>query len=542
MRLHPDSPQMLEALPAGVAILDQGYLTYLNPCARKILGLETEPLPIHLPSTSWKLRSAAGPVLPAGNLSLESLDKEIGRTCQVIEIELSPERRVVLSVRANPLPERDGRCPGSLVVFSDITEEHDREQARRRDEEHHLRRLAAEAEEALQEAQQARTETLRAKSEFLANISHEIRTPMTIFMGSVELVLHSRLTNQQRQYLQMAQGAAENLLSLIEDILDYAKIESGKLVLARKAFDLRQCVTEAVGGLSEAARQKHLTLSLDFSGELPEQIVGDSVRLGQVLTKLIGNAVKFTERGWIRVRVEAEEAGKAGMRRQELAFYVEDTGIGIPQSKMDHLFKVFSQADSSPTRKYGGTGLGLAFCGQIVEWMGGSIGVESREGEGSTFFFTIPSQAVQAPHTTPSEKAPAFTRAGRILVVEDDPMVRELVELLFRRRGYRVETEVNGLAAVRRHEIGDFDLILMDLQMPEMDGIEATRLIRRRESVTGGHIPIIALTAHARSEDRDLCLAAGMDDFLAKPLKNQDLFAAVERHLGRLPRPMELTG
>ena len=360
----------------------------------------------------------------------------------------------------------------------------------------------------------------RTKTEFLANISHEIRTPMTIFMGMLDLVLDSPLSEDQRHYLETARNAAETLLILIEDILDFSRIEAGEFESERKPFLVASCLKLAMEMFAEKARQKGLEMHLTIAPDVPAILVGDERRIRQVLTNLLANAVKFTERGDIAINVTFSQLPSAA---GELSLSVRDTGIGIPPDKFALLFQRFSQLDGSSTRKYGGSGLGLALCKAIVEGMGGSIGVESVPEQGCTFTFRLPAEAPAMPsQPSPSaarrKPAPAASNA-RILLAEDEGSIAELTTHLLRSWGWSVIAAPNGAQALERFRDEPFDLVLMDLQMPGMDGLEATRRIRAYERDQGrAAVPIIALTAHAHEEDRARCLAAGMDELVSKPI------------------------
>jgi PAS domain S-box-containing protein len=378
------------------------------------------------------------------------------------------------------------------------------------------------AEDVLKEAKDAADEASRAKSEFLANMSHEIRTPMTVFMVALEHLLQIDSNPERRQLLEMADQSAQRLRALIDDILDFSRIEAQRVDFEEEAFDLRDSVQSTVAMMRLQAQEKNLPLELDLPPELPTLVRGDSGRLGQILTNLIANAIKFTDTGEVRVSVQ--------VRDQCLEFAVSDTGIGIPEEKKNVIFQSFSQADSSFKRKFGGTGLGLAISQGLVRLMGGEIGVKDRDGGGSVFFFTLPLEAVEAPPAVaeqPVEKlrGPQFQEA-RILLAEDEPMIRDMVLLTLARRGWSAETAVTGREAVQKWAEGDFDLILMDLQMPDLDGMEATRQIRQKEN--GRHVCIVGLTAHVRREVHEECLAAGMNRVLTKPVQTRELFSTIE--------------
>ncbi len=395
-------------------------------------------------------------------------------------------------------------------------------------------------EKTLRQAKEAAEDANRAKSEFLGNVSHEFRTPMTVIMAAIEHVLETSRDAGAQPYLKMAQTSAESLLRLIEDILDLSKIEARKMEFDRTPFELRPWVEEAIRMLSLKAEGRGLPLTLDIAPEAPQIVIGDPDRLRQVLVNLVENAIKFTERGEVAVRVEPEDGSEAA-GRAPVRFSVRDTGIGIPEGKMGLLFRSFSQADSSHTRRFGGTGLGLALSKRLVEGMGGWIGVESQEGKGSIFSFVLPFARPVEQEVGPGRpasgkrpsSAPQQPVSAHILLAEDDPLVCHLIELILRKRGWEVVGVVNGEEALHRWEREDFDLILMDVQMPTMDGYAATRKIREQEDRSGTHTPIIALTAHAREEDRRRCLDAGMDAFLSKPVVTENLYAAVEGFIGR---------
>ncbi len=361
----------------------------------------------------------------------------------------------------------------------------------------------------------------RAKSEFLATMSHELRTPMTVIMGSLEFLQESASAPEQRQLLELSSASAERLLGLIDDLLDISRIEAGKIKIEERSFALRECIRQAMEIFSSQVREKGLRLGWQVEERVPDRVKGDPDRLSQILINLVGNAVKFTEQGEIRLSVA--EAG------ENVVFTVRDTGIGIPADDLGKLFHPFTQIDSSLTRRYSGSGLGLAISRELVELMGGSIGVESREGEGSAFTFAIPLRAAQAEMEKSREAAALQSpKPMRILLAEDEPSVRELVRMTLKGKGVEVATAENGRQAVDRWREEDFDLILMDLQMPDMDGLEATRMIRNLEREREERTCIFALTAHARQEDREKCLSIGMDGFLAKPLRLEKLVSLIE--------------
>jgi signal transduction histidine kinase/CheY-like chemotaxis protein len=371
-----------------------------------------------------------------------------------------------------------------------------------------------------------------AKSEFLANISHEIRTPLNGVIGMAELLARTSLTEEQRSMVGIVQSSSESLLGLVNEILDFSKIEAGRLSLERTEFDLRESAEAVAALLKPRALAKGLNLEVDVAHDIPKSVVGDPLRLRQVLLNLVSNAIKFTEEGYVRLEAALACDTSYGLA---IVFRVIDTGIGIAPSVIQKLFTPFTQADSATTRKYGGTGLGLAISRRLVQFMGGSIGVDSEPGRGSTFWFVVPvgtAVAVSTPEIAPPDTAAAASISppvkGRILVAEDNLINQKVALRALQSLGYTAEVAATGKEVLAALERRRFDLILMDCQMPEMDGYEATAEIRRREAGSG-HIPIIAMTANAIEGDDLRCRASGMDDYLSKPMR----FAALTHMLDR---------
>jgi PAS domain S-box-containing protein len=535
-RLRDELQTVLDSVPALIFFKDldnrilrcnRAAAEYMNSTTDEISGRTMFDL---FPEQSDRIRAE-------DKIVIESAQPMTG----IIDDISSPasDTRVCVTDKV-PLFDAEGGVDGIAVFSVDVTDlmkaRSESEQAARE-----LEIANRELQTSIDRANQLVLEAAaanQAKSQFLANMSHEIRTPLNAIVGMTSLLAQSELSDEQREHLKLIHSSSESLLKTVNSVLDFSKIEAGKLDLEAVDFELRPTVTEALEVLEAQARHKGLALILSIDDAVPDEMSGDPARLHQILLNLVGNAVKFTERGEIRVVVAVE---RIGPDRIGLRFTVRDTGPGIPGDSRGHIFASFSQADASTTRRYGGTGLGLAICKNLVEMMGGEIGLESRPGVGSSFWFTAFFDPVHFSRSTPlpppPTPAPRIRRKAptglRVLVVEDNATNRIVAETLLRRLGHEPDLAGNGAEAIATLEEKRYDLVLMDVQMPVMDGFEATRLIRGKEaSVLQHDVPIVAMTAHALQGDREVCLESGMDDYLPKPVAIWSLEDTIDRLFG----------
>lgn len=502
---------LLDATPTAIYLKDlEGRYVRFNKAFEALFGIERG---------QWIGKNVFDLVPGDAAQMMHDKDMELFAAHTVQTYEAQFTNRLTGAVRDGlywkaPVTNIDGKVTGLVGTILDVTEQN---------------RMAGELRESKLKAEAAN----RAKSDFLANMSHEIRTPMNGVIGMTDLALDTELTPAQHEYLTTVKHSAHSLMVILNDILDFSKIEAGKLSIEAVAFSPRVLVRDCLRSIEVRAQGKGLALGRYIADDIPAKVLGDPVRIGQVLTNLCDNAVKFTSEGTVAVtvRVEPDTADEFCVLR----FSVRDSGIGIPEEKQQSIFEAFSQADTSTTRQFGGTGLGLTICARLATLMGGRIWVESQPGKGSTFHFTVrlalpPVQALEAVGGSPAVAASeALTARLRILLVEDHAVNQKLASTILSKWGHDVTIANNGQEAIDHFLGGGWDLILMDMQMPVMGGLDATRAIRKLEADKGGHVPIIAMTANAMESDRQACLEAGMDDFVAKPFNAATVKATITR-------------
>jgi PAS domain S-box-containing protein len=510
-----------DTMADGLYVMDgQGIVTLINPAACGMLGYAPEELlgrvaheMFHSHARNDRMPIERCPIFQAASRGAAFAGEDI--------FSHKDGHAVPVEVASHPLhDERQGTA--AVTVFRDISA---------RKEIEALQQAARdEAETARREAEAAN----RAKSEFLANMSHEIRTPMNGILGLTQLALEEALPAVPRDYIHKAHESAQSLLGILNDILDLSRIEARRLPIENIPFDLGKPLHQIDSLLGAAIRQKGLVFTISQAPDVPRGLIGDPLRLSQILTNLVGNALKFTARGGIELAIRVAET--PGPTKLLLEFAVSDSGIGMTAEEQERAFKAFSQADSSTTRRYGGTGLGLAICRRLVELMGGSIGVASRPGAGSTFRLVLPferSDHALQPQTRSLRDERERLAGLRVLLVEDNPTNRLVATRILEKTGATVALAEDGAQAVALLDAAPdaCDAVLMDIQMPVMDGIEATR--RLRADARFDRLPIIAMTADAMSEDRQNCLDAGMQDYVSKPIDIAKLVGALTRHTGR---------
>ena len=501
---------LLEATPTAIYLKDTAgrYLRF-NKAFEELFGIQR---------AQWIGKNVFDLVPGEVAAMMHAQDQDLIQTRAVQTYEASFTNRHTGMVREGlywkaPLTNSAGEVTGLVGTILDITERNRLNQELR-----HAKRTAEAASQ--------------AKSDFLANMSHEIRTPMNGVIGMTDLVLDTSLNATQREYLAIVKNSAQSLMVILNDILDFSKIEAGKLNIESVEFSPASTISETLKTIVARADKKGLALVCELASELPEQVRGDPGRIRQILTNLCDNAIKFTEQGGVTVSAQCTPVGNDGF---ELHLSVRDTGIGIPADKQQGVFEAFNQADTSTTRQFGGTGLGLTICARLVALMGGRIWVESEPGQGSMFHFTVRVQSVldtplgvSAPHLTVVPLVPSGQQSLQVLLVEDHPVNQKLATTLLTKWGHTVALANNGQEAVDLFSTQAWDLVLMDMQMPVMGGVEATRLIRASEP-PGQHTPIVAMTANAMESDRQACLDVGMDEHLAKPFNSSTLRDMIER-------------
>ncbi|MBU0765659.1 MAG: response regulator [Bacteroidetes bacterium] len=564
--LFGDSDAANESLKAIIADRHIRQVALFNKTGGKIAGYirENEPIPLIIMEiaendTSFFMSNSLIIVKPVrfdneviGSVYINSdLDEYSERTFRLVKIiaillSVSLLASLLLSLKMQKIiSEPVLRLCGIMGMISESNDYSIRLNNTRKDEIGSLVEgfnvMLAKIGEQNSDIVKAREQALNSakiKEQFLANMSHEIRTPMNAIIGLSGLLQDTKLSSQQSDFLNKISISAENLLRIINDILDFSKIESGKLEFEENGFDLHLFLTDIVNMMKIRIGKKQIVLRLVICESVPEFIIGDQVRLGQILMNLVGNSIKFTEHGSIILNVDTGSNGFTEKTKRIIEFTVSDTGIGIPEDMLDSIFTDFCQASSSTTRKYGGTGLGLSICRKLVEMQKGSISATSKYGEGSCFTVRLPFRiATEIPAVEKCDKPPVKTSDLdiidniRVLLVEDNEINQTLARSLLVKKNFIVDVANNGIEAIEKIKTGSYHIILMDLHMPEMDGIEATGYIRNRLEPPKCAVPIIALTAAAIKGEREKCIVAGMDDYISKPFKADELLNIIMKFI-----------